>query len=85
MGSKAKTIKCAFCGGKVTLTRTTRQSDMGLDRKVRVIGALGGTRHTSARRYSHDDPEAVVIAVSEDGPVTVFRRGDVVGHSPDIG
>ena len=50
-----------------------------------AIGALGGTRHTSARRYSHDDPEAVVIAVSEDGPVTVFRRGDVVGHSPDIG
>jgi hypothetical protein len=50
-----------------------------------AIGALGGTRHTSARRYSHDDPAAVVIAVSEDGPVTVFRRGDVVGHSPDIG
>ncbi len=45
------------------------------------VDAVGGTRHTSARRYSHDDPEAVVIAVSEDGPVTVFRRGDVIGRS----
>jgi hypothetical protein len=50
-----------------------------------AIEALGGTRHTSARRYSHDDPDAVVIAVSEDGPVTVFRHGDVVGHSPQVG
>ncbi|MDJ0768110.1 MAG: diadenylate cyclase [Ilumatobacter sp.] len=48
-----------------------------------AIGALGGTRHTSGRRYSYDDPDAVVIVVSESGPVTVFRRGDVVGHSPD--
>lgn len=47
-----------------------------------AIGPLGGTRHTSARRFSHDDQDAVVIAVSEDGPVTVFRRGDIVGHSP---
>jgi hypothetical protein len=50
-----------------------------------AIDALGGTRHTSARRYSHDDPDAVVIAVSEDGPVTVFRHGDVVGRSPRAG
>ncbi len=47
-----------------------------------AITAIGGTRHTSGRRYSHDDPQAVVIAVSEEGPVTVFRRGDIVGHSP---
>lgn len=45
------------------------------------VDALGGTRHTSARRYSHDDPDAVVIAVSEDGPVTVFRQGEVIGRS----
>ena len=50
-----------------------------------AIGAVGGTRHTSARRFSYDDPDAVVIAVSEDGPVSVFRGGDVVGHSPDDG
>jgi hypothetical protein len=48
----------------------------------RSIDPLGGTRHTSARRYSHDDPGAIVIAVSENGPVTVFSGGDVVGISP---
>jgi len=47
----------------------------------RSIDALGGTRHTSARRYSFDDPEAIVVAVSEDGPVTVFRGGRIVGRS----
>jgi hypothetical protein len=45
------------------------------------VDALKGTRHTSARRYSYDDPLATVIAVSEDGPVTVFRNGAVLGHS----
>ena len=47
------------------------------------IEAVGGTRHTSARRYSFDDPSAIVIAVSESGPVTVFRDGRIVGRSPD--
>lgn len=42
------------------------------------VEALGGTRHTSARRYSHDDPRATVIAISEDGPVSVFRAGDLL-------
>lgn len=46
-----------------------------------TVGALGGTRHISARRYSFDDADAVVVAVSEDGPVTVFRKGDVIGRS----
>jgi hypothetical protein len=46
------------------------------------IEPLGGTRHTSARRYSADDPDSIVIAVSEDGPVTVFRLGRIVGRSP---
>ncbi|MEO6651259.1 MAG: diadenylate cyclase [Ilumatobacteraceae bacterium] len=45
------------------------------------VDAIGGTRHTSGRRYSHDDPDAVVIAVSEDGPVTLFRGGTVIGRS----
>jgi hypothetical protein len=47
------------------------------------VPALGGTRHTSARRYSHDDPLATVIAVSEDGPVSVLRAGDLLVRSPD--
>lgn len=46
-----------------------------------TVEALGGTRHTSGRRYSHDDPLATVIAVSEDGPVSVLRNGAVLGRS----
>lgn len=46
-----------------------------------TVDALGGTRHTSARRYSHDDPLATVIAVSDDGPVSVFRNGAVLVDS----
>jgi hypothetical protein len=43
------------------------------------VDALGGTRHTSAVRYSHDDPTATIIVVSEDGPVSVLRAGEVLG------
>ncbi|MGO9343108.1 MAG: diadenylate cyclase [Acidimicrobiales bacterium] len=50
----------------------------------KTVEPLGGTRHTSGRRYSHDDPFATVIAVSEDGPVRVFRNGAVVGRSPEV-
>jgi DNA integrity scanning protein DisA with diadenylate cyclase activity len=45
------------------------------------VDALGGTRHTSAVRYSYDDPLATVIAISEDGPVSVLRNGEVLGRS----
>ncbi len=45
------------------------------------VDAFRGTRHTSGRRYSFDDPLATVIAVSEDGPVSVLRNGDVLGRS----
>jgi hypothetical protein len=45
--------------------------------------AFGGTRHTSARRFSFDQPDAVVVAVSDDGPVTVFCGGEMVGRSPN--
>jgi hypothetical protein len=48
-----------------------------------AVEALGGTRHTSGRRYSFDDSSATVIAVSADGPVTVLRDGGVLGRSPD--
>ena len=40
------------------------------------VDPLGGTRHTSAHRYSHDDPRATVVAVSEDGPVSLLRHGE---------
>jgi DisA bacterial checkpoint controller nucleotide-binding len=45
------------------------------------VDGLGGMRHTSGRRYSFDDPGATVIVVSEDGPVTVLRAGEVLGRS----
>jgi hypothetical protein len=41
-----------------------------------------GTRHTAALRYSSDDPSAVVIVVSEDGPVSVLRGGVAVERRP---
>ncbi|MFP5487396.1 MAG: diadenylate cyclase, partial [Acidimicrobiia bacterium] len=46
-----------------------------------AVAPLRGTRHTNARRFSHDHPGGVLIAVSDEGPVTVFRAGDVVGRS----
>ena len=45
------------------------------------VAGFRGMRHTSARRYSYDDPTAVVIVVSEDGPVSVLRKGKVLGTS----
>jgi hypothetical protein len=50
-----------------------------------VVDAFRGMRHTSARRYSFDDPGATVIVVSEDGPVTVLRGGELIGRSPLAG
>lgn len=42
---------------------------------TRTVGALRGMRHTSARRYSHDDPDAIVVVVSESGTVTIMYCG----------
>lgn len=47
------------------------------------VEGFRGMRHTSALRYSVDDPTATVIVVSEDGPVTVLRAGKRVGASLD--
>lgn len=54
-------------------------------RAERTVPALGGTRHTSAIRYSHDNPTATVIVVSEDGPVSVLRDGRVLDAPPPPG
>jgi hypothetical protein len=40
-----------------------------------------GMRHTAGRRYSFDDPQATVVVVSDDGPVTVLRGGELIGSS----
>ncbi len=54
---------------------------MPSDESVQTVDGFNGTRHTSGLRYSYDDPAATVIAVSEDGPVAVFRGGSVLGRS----
>jgi hypothetical protein len=46
-----------------------------------TVEGFRGMRHTSGRRYSFDDPTATVIVVSEDGPVTVLRNGEMIGRS----
>lgn len=45
------------------------------------VAGFRGMRHTSGRRYSFDDSMATVIVVSEDGPVTVLRNGEILGRS----
>jgi len=44
----------------------------------RAVGTMGGMRHTSALRYSFDDPHSIVIVVSEDGPVTLMHGGRAI-------
>jgi hypothetical protein len=46
-----------------------------------TVPPLGGTRHTSARRFSYDHRHVVVMVVSEDGPVSVFSGGAEVGEA----
>ena len=43
-----------------------------------TIGTFGGTRHTSALRYSHDEPDSVVVVVSDSGPVTLMHAGRAI-------
>lgn len=40
-----------------------------------LIPSNRGTRHTSAQRFSFDEPRVVIIVISEDGPVSVFSDG----------
>ena len=48
------------------------------------VDGYRGMRHTSSRRYSFDDAEATVIVISEDGPVTVLRGGELIGTSDSL-
>jgi hypothetical protein len=40
-----------------------------------AVNTPGGMRHRSAAAYTQDNPDAVAVVVSEDGPVTVFHQG----------
>jgi hypothetical protein len=48
---------------------------------IELVEGFRGTRHTAGRRYSFDDPDATVIVISEDGPVTVLRKGTVIDRN----
>lgn len=40
-----------------------------------LVEAHHGTRHTSAKRFSFDHPDCLLVVVSADGPVTIFSDG----------
>jgi hypothetical protein len=44
------------------------------------VPAMGGARHTSARRFSADVPGVMAIVCSVSGRVTIFWRGTVVAE-----
>jgi hypothetical protein len=58
--------------GKVTVVGVGLRSS---DRSVSLVDSTGGTRHTSARRFSFDEPAVISFVVSADGPVSVFSDG----------
>ena len=49
----------------------------------RLVAEMGGTRHTSAKRYSYNEPGSIVVVVSEDGPVTIFSDGAMIARFVD--
>lgn len=55
------------------------------DEAKAAIDVVAGTRHTSAMRYSYDDPEAFVLVVSDAGPVTLMHGGNAMSLSDDPG
>lgn len=76
---------------KSLLSQIDRAIVLGADGRLQHAGAglimrdetedlanRGGTRHNSAQRYSAQQPEAVVLVVSSDGPVTVYFSGQVL-------
>lgn len=41
----------------------------------KLVSEFQGTRHTSSLRFSYDVEDAIIVTISEDGPVTVFSSG----------
>ena len=44
--------------------------------RSRTLGPFLGTRHTSALRFTADEPSTLVFVVSSNGPLSVFCRGE---------
>lgn len=43
-----------------------------------------GARHNSAIRYTASDPNAIILAISEDGPYSIFVDGQDVSAAPQL-
>jgi len=50
------------------------------DQSRDFVPEFKGTRHTSAKRFSFDKENALVVTISEDGPVTVFSNGASIAN-----
>ncbi|GAB6984384.1 hypothetical protein JCM10369A_09080 [Nocardioides pyridinolyticus] len=50
------------------------------DKAVDVASEHGGSRHTSAKRFSFDHPGALAVVVSADGPITLFCGGSALAR-----
>ncbi len=48
----------------------------------RNVDSDRGMRHRSAQRFSYDHPSTTIAVVSDNGPVTIFRQGRMVGLAP---
>ncbi|MGH9230924.1 MAG: diadenylate cyclase, partial [Acidimicrobiales bacterium] len=73
--------------GAVLLDRDATLSEAGVmlrfsERADRLVqGDVDrGMRHASARRFSFDECDTVVFVVSEDGPLTVYARGEPIAR-----
>ena len=71
--------------GAGTLDREGRLVEVGVHLRPSTrahelvdVPAHLGTRHAAAMRTSFDVPTAVFFVVSEDGPVTVYARGETI-------
>jgi hypothetical protein len=67
---------------------TIREMGVALTPRPETVERLrthGGTRHNSAIQFSEDEPHTIVFVVSQDGGVTVYRRGfEVVSSTRGI-
>ncbi len=56
-------------------TVTTVGVHLRSSERSRTVSPYGGTRHTSALRFTVDEPAAIAFVVSSNGPLSVFVRG----------
>lgn len=62
-------------GGRVDRVGVHMRSS---ERSRRELAPYRGTRHTSALRFSWDEPSTLVLVVSSSGTLSVFRRGELL-------